>query len=125
VTWLSAETGKTYRLPNAKEAEKLQQKAAKSSKGQNNLNTWAGYDLTADDADLLLKKVNSLNYSLLKSVGSNKSVKVGNATIYDLGGNVAEYSATGTYDYSAYDFADPYDQKPVSSKHVGFRVVKE
>ena len=125
VTWLSQQTGTTYRLPNAKEAEKLQQKAAKSSKGQNNLNTWAGYDLTADDADLLFQKVKSLNYSLLKPVGSNKSVKVGDATIYDLGGNVAEYSASGTYDYSAYDFADPYDQKPVSSKHVGFRVVKE
>lgn len=125
VTWLSQQTGTNYRLPNAKEAEKLQQKAAKRSKGQNNLNTWAGYDLTADDAVLLLQKVNSLDYSLLKPVGSNKSVKVGDATIYDLGGNVAEYSTTGTYDYSAYDFADPYDQKPVSSKHVGFRVVKE
>ncbi|MBH12003.1 MAG: peptidase S9 [Leeuwenhoekiella sp.] len=125
VAWLSQQTGTTYRLPNAKEAEKLQQKAAKSSKGQNNLNTWAGYDLTADDADLLLQKVNSLNYSLLKPVGSNKSVKVGDVTIYDLGGNVAEYSTTGTYDYSAYDFADPYDQKPVKSEHVGFRVVKE
>ncbi|MEC7784298.1 MAG: prolyl oligopeptidase family serine peptidase [Bacteroidota bacterium] len=125
VAWLSQQTGTNYRLPNAKEAEKLQLKAAKSSKGQNNLNTWAGYDLTADDAVLLLQKVNSLDYSLLKPVGSNKSLKVGDATIYDLGGNVAEYSATGTYDYSAYDFADPYDQKPVSSKHVGFRVVKE
>jgi len=125
VTWLSQQTGTNYRLPNAKEAEKLQLKAAKSSKDQNNLNTWAGYDLTADDADLLLQKVKNLNYSLLKPVGSNKGVKVGEATIYDLGGSVAEYSTTGTYDYSAYDFADPYDQKPVSSKHVGFRVVKE
>ena len=125
VTWLSAQTGKTYRLPNAKEAEKLQQKAAESTKGQNNLNTWAGYDLTADDAAMLSQKVNSLTYSLLKPVGSNKSVKVGEAILYDLGGNVAEYSATGTYDYSAYDFADPYDQKPVKSEYVGFRVVKE
>ena len=74
---------------------------------------------------MLSQKVNSLTYSLLKPVGSNKSVKVGEAILYDLGGNVAEYSNTGTYDYSAYDFADPYDQKPVKSEHVGFRVVKE
>ena len=58
-------------------------------------------------------------------MGSNKSVKIGEAILYDLGGNVAEYSTTGTYDYSAYDFADPYDQKPAKSEHVGFRVVKE
>ncbi|MAW94459.1 MULTISPECIES: prolyl oligopeptidase family serine peptidase [unclassified Leeuwenhoekiella] len=125
VTWLSQQTGATYRLPNAKEAESLQLKAAKAAKDQNNLNHWAGYEITPEDAALLEEKVSTLTHSLLWPVGSSKAVELGNATVYDLGGNVAEYSQNGTYDYSAYDYADPFNPKPVNSKHTGFRVVKE
>jgi len=125
VTWLSQKTGATYRLPNAKEAKSLQQKAAKAAKDQNNLNHWAGYEITPEDAALLEEKVSALNHSLLRPVGSGKAVGLGTATVYDLGGNVAEYSQNGTYDYSAYDYADPFNWEPVKSKHVGIRVVKE
>ena len=123
--WLSTLTGETYRLPDAKEAEALQKKAAKNIDKQNNLNYWAGYDLTPEDAALLTKKIKTLTISLLQPVGMHEGVSIEDATLYDLGGNVAEYSLNGTYDYSAYDFADPYNTEPVTSKHTGFRVVKE
>ncbi len=125
VKWLSEQTGDTYRLPNAKEAENLQQKAAKAAKDQNNLNHWAGYELTPEDAALLEEKVSTLTHSLLRPVGSGKAVELETAMVYDLGGNVAEFSQDATYDYSAYDYADPFNQEPVKSKHIGIRVVKE
>ena len=103
----------------------LQKKARKNVKDQNNLNHWAGYELTPDDAVLLKNKIAKLSTSLLKPVGMSPGIKVEGAFIFDLGGNVAEYSLDGSYDYSAYDYADPFEQNPVKSAYTGIRVVKE
>ena len=124
-TWLSKQTESTYRLPNSKEADELQKLAAKNAKEQNNLNYWAGYALTPEDSKLLKQKLNELTTSLLKPVGSHKAIKINESLFYDLGGNVSEYSENGNYDYSAYDYADPYDVTTKPSEHIGFRVVKQ
>ncbi|MDH5599569.1 MAG: prolyl oligopeptidase family serine peptidase, partial [Cyclobacteriaceae bacterium] len=126
--WLNELTGKKYRLPNEKEAEALHQLARKSYKGQNNLNYWAGYDLTHYDVADIREKVNKLNRSLIKPVGSNQPVKSGKVKLFDLGGNVAEYclknGSLQTYDYSAYDFVDTYnDTVDASAENTGFRVI--
>jgi hypothetical protein len=51
------------------------------------------------------------------------SIKIGEAEVYDLVGNLAEYYEGGTYGYSAYDYCDPSDDSMITSKHVGFRLV--
>ncbi|MGB5942337.1 MAG: prolyl oligopeptidase family serine peptidase [Leeuwenhoekiella sp.] len=123
--WLSEKTGETYRLPNAKEAKSLHEKARKNIKKAYVLNTWAGYELTLDDVQLLQEKLKDLELSLIKPAGSTEGIKIEDAMIYNLAGNVAEYAEDTVYGYSAYDFADPFDDKRVKSEYVGFRVVKE
>jgi len=129
--WLNEKTGKTYRLPNEKEAKSLHKTGRKSFKGQNNLNHWAGYELTSLDVSDLKNKLGELKISLVKNVGSHPGVKVKKEVlIYDLGGNVAEYYSTGgslnTYDYSAYDFVDPgTTENTPEADNTGFRVVRE
>lgn len=127
VQWLSQKTGEKYRLPNAKEAKDFHQKAHKTAAKENSLNHWAGYEITKDEVALLSQKLADSKTSLLKDVGHFKASKVGEAEVYDLGGNVAEYSADGkTYGYSAYDYVDPHsDEVKVKEGQVGFRVVKQ
>ena len=123
--WLSQKTGTQYRLPNKKEAEKLHEAARKNPRKENTLNYWAGYDITADEVDLLRQKLEEVETSLVDKVGQHAAKKVGDASVYDLGGNVAEYAADGTtYGYSAYDYVDPFDPE-VNPKpaHTGFRVI--
>ncbi len=125
--WLSQKTGEKYRLPNAKEAKKMQEQARKIGPKENTLNYWAGYDLTWDDAQQLRSKISEAKTTLLKEVGNYKPAEIGQATVYDLGGNVAEWDSQGnTYGYSAYDLVDANHQeaKP-DQKYVGFRVVRE
>jgi dipeptidyl aminopeptidase/acylaminoacyl peptidase len=130
--WLSEKTGQRYRLPNAREARALHEKARTVAAQENVLNAWAGYTLTRDEVPPLMQKVRELKTStLFKPVGTYKPVKIGQADIYDLGGNVAEWytkedGTAGTYGYSAYDFVDPAGQPPrPEPAHVGFRVVRE
>lgn len=128
--WLNKTTGKTYRLPNKKEAEKLNEKALAVYKDQNNLNYWAGYELTAYDVAGVKKKIKDLNQSLIKNVGSYQAIKLNDeAKIFDLGGNVAEYynedGKLSVYDYSAYDFVDKMNKAHnTGAKNTGFRVIK-
>ncbi|MEM1002221.1 MAG: prolyl oligopeptidase family serine peptidase, partial [Bacteroidota bacterium] len=124
-TWLSLTTAKTYRLPNKAEAEKMHKQSHKKGAKENTLNNWAGYTLVKSDAEKLQEQIKSLKQSLLKPVGTYAFTKVGDAKVYDLGGNVAEYFDGGIYGYSAYDFCDPSDSSMVKSQHVGFRVVLE
>ncbi|MFZ9032045.1 MAG: prolyl oligopeptidase family serine peptidase [Robiginitalea sp.] len=131
LSWLGEKTGDTYRLPNASEAKKLHKTGRKKFKGQNNLNHWAGYELTALDVPGLKQKLGELKVSLIKNAGSFPGVPLSEEIlIYDLGGNVAEYYLDGetlkTYDYSAYDFVDPgnVDNTPEADR-TGFRVVRE
>ncbi|NLP59385.1 prolyl oligopeptidase family serine peptidase [Lutibacter sp. B1] len=122
--WLSELTGNTYRLPNIKEAEELQKEAVKIGSKENTLNYWAGYEITLDEVALFKTKLNEAKTSLIKKVGEFKAVKIGDAEIYDLGGNVSEYFENGIYGYSAYDFCDENSNNTESS-YVGFRVIKE
>ena len=127
VSWLSTQTGQTYRLPSAAEAKKLHELALKSAAKENTLNYWAGYDITIDDLTDFKAKLADVKSSLLKEAGSFPASKVKEAEIYDLGGNVAEYASDGTtYGFGAYDFADEKAGAMMADKRsVGFRVVRE
>ena len=131
LNWLSSETGETYRLPNAEEAKKLHKTARKSFKEQNNLNHWAGYELTALDVPDLKTKLQAVTLPLIKNTGSHPMIKLSeDVFVFDLGGNAAEYYTDGeqlkTYGYSAYDFVDPAQtENQASAEHTGFRVVRE
>ncbi|MDH5379808.1 MAG: S9 family peptidase [Cyclobacteriaceae bacterium] len=130
LNWITDLTGVKYRLPNAKEAKALHQLSRKSFNGQNNLNYWSGYQLTAYDVKALKIKLEDLEISLIKPVGTFQPVKVKDVQVFDLGGNVGEYYLDGTelkvYDYSAYDFVDPHiEDVKEDGKHTGFRVVVE
>ena len=130
ITWLNSVTGMTYRLPTEKEAKALHKKGRSAAKDQNNLNFWAGYELTQNDVEGLRLKMQDLKLNLIKEVGKSKPIKMNDAYIFDLGGNVAEcYMNEGEihfYDYSAYDFVDPLDDKITPDlSHAGFRLVLE
>jgi len=125
VKWLSDTTGEMYRLPNSKEAKALHKKAHKAAGKELTLNYWAGYKLTKAEVSQFEEKLKELKTILYKKVGKKKSIKVGNAVVYDLGGNIAEYYDQGIYGYSAYDFYDENDAAMIQSKHVGIRVIKE
>ncbi len=129
VLWLNELTGSSYRLPNKAEAEKLHQMANEKANKENTLNYWAGYEITADDAAELSKKVNTEKLSLMKEVGSFAPQKVGEAYIFDIAGNAAEYYLDGEtlkiFGYDANTFADPFDLKTNNSKFIGIRLVKE
>jgi len=129
ISWLNEQTGNNYRLPNAEEAEKLNEQAQKVAASENTLNYWSGYDITIDEVPEFRQKLEELNRTLLKEVGTYKSTKVGEAHIYDLGGNAAEwYSGSGeqsTYGYSAVSYVD--DRAEISKtpvRYTGFRVIK-
>ncbi len=127
--WLSDKTGETYRLPNETEAKKLHKLGRKNAKGQNNLEYWAGYELTATDAVKLTSTVKDI--SLIKPAGSHPAIKLKEKILlFDLGGNVAEYYSDNgtlkTYDYSGYDFVDPFNEATNSAtENAGFRVIRE
>jgi len=125
VDWLAAKTGNVYRLPNKTEGEKLHKIARKSAPKANTLNHWAGYSLSKTDAVQLKNKLKEVKRSLLEEAGSRKSAKVGEAELYDIAGNVAEYFENGVYGFSAYDFFDVNNPEMIKSEKVGFRVVKE
>jgi formylglycine-generating enzyme required for sulfatase activity len=131
LSWLNTQTGATYRLPNAREAKSLNKKGRGAAKDQNNLNHWAGYDLTALDVEDLQAKLGEVKLSLIKDTGSHPMIELKDKVmVYDLGGNAAEYCSDGgslkTYDYSAYDFVDPSSTENTSAaEHTGFRVVRE
>ena len=125
LSWLSQQTGQTYRLPNKKEAKALAKSARNAAPKENTLNYWAGYDLVPSDYEKLKKKLNDVTHTLLKPVGSFKATKIGDAEVYDIGGNAAEYFNEGSYGYSAYDYFDLGDDNEIKSKHIGIRVIKD
>ncbi|MEM9324107.1 MAG: prolyl oligopeptidase family serine peptidase [Bacteroidota bacterium] len=128
INWLNDVTGKSYRLPSADEGESLHKEALKVAAKENSLNYWAGYALTIDDAKELESKLSEVEEPLIKPVGSFKAQKVKNASLYDLGGNVAEFcqknGGPGYYGFSAYDYVDAKGEL-FEPKVVGFRVVLE
>ncbi|MDA8595728.1 S9 family peptidase [Flavobacteriaceae bacterium] len=122
IKWLQKLTGQNYRMPNAQEAAKFHEQAYKNAAKGLTLNYWAGYDLTIDEIPAFKAKASSAS-TLLKKVGKRSKNTLGKATLYDLGGNLAEYYDTGVYDYSAYDFRDPFNSSMIASEHVGLRLV--
>jgi dipeptidyl aminopeptidase/acylaminoacyl peptidase len=129
IDWLNKQTGETYRLPNKDEAENLNKEARKVAASENTLNYWAGYDITLDEVSEFRQKMEELNHTLLKEAGSYKSVKVGDAHIFDLGGNAAEWHSgpdNSTYGYSAVNFVDERSKtSDAPAEYIGFRVIKE
>ncbi|MCA0133686.1 S9 family peptidase [Winogradskyella alexanderae] len=125
VNWLSQQTGSSYRLPTSKEGKAFHKSAKKVATKENTLNYWAGYDLVPSDYQKLKLKIDDKKPDLIKEIGQFKAVKIGNAMVYDLGGNVAEYHENGIYGFSAYDYVDPNSNKPVESVYVGIRVIKD
>ncbi|RMG78855.1 MAG: peptidase S9, partial [Bacteroidetes bacterium] len=128
VNWLSRHTHRTYRLPTETEAKSLHEKALSVAEKENTLNHWAGYDLTPKDAARLQAEIAEKGLTLIKEAGSFPPVKMGEAQVYDLGGNVAEYYGTEgkTYGFGATDFVDPgHRDFGVESKLKGFRVILE
>ncbi len=128
-SWLSEHTGDTYRLPGEKEARALHRIAHRSGARQNTLNHLAGFDITFDEVALLRQKTSLIDaQQLVRDAGSFPEVKVGEAEIYDLGGNVAELSDSdgSTYGYSAIDFVDKNDpeNRVMQPAFTGFRVMR-
>ena len=78
-----------------------------------------------DEVAEFSKKLTEIKTSLFKKVGKYKVSKVGDAEVYDLGGNVAEYYSNGIYGYSAYDFYDASNTNFIDSNYVGIRVIME
>ena len=127
VSWLNGLGLGTFRLPNKKEGEALHKKAAGLASKENTLNYWSGYAINKEDAAQLTDKLGEAN--LIKPVGSFSAVKIKEAKIFDLGGNVAEYYVDGeelkVYGYDAHTFVDPYDRANNPSKMIGVRLIKE
>src|SRR5204863_452657 len=81
--------GKRYRLPNEAKAETLYEK---SEAGENTLDAWAGYTVNPDDALVLRDKLKALPPgALLREVGQGRGSGK-EVLVYDLGGNVAEWT---------------------------------
>ena len=130
VDWLNNHTEASYRLPNSEEAQKLEEEARKVAASENTLNYWAGYDITIDEVPEFRKKLEELDHTMLKEVGAYKSVKIGEAHVYDLGGNAAEWfngsANNSTYGYSAVSYVDERSETSAAPiRYTGFRVIKE
>lgn len=122
--WLSQKAGKTYRLPNEDEAEKLYADGASG----NTLDAWAGYAVNPADAAKLRETIKSLPPgALLKKAG--RSAGIGKDRVYELGGNVAEWVTVEGNGVPAGGSADcPEDPSSIlepGPDYIGFRVVLE
>jgi len=74
------------------------------------------------------QKLAELNHNLIKEVGTYQSTKLGDAHIYDLGGNAAEWhsGSGGSYGYSAISFVDERSETTTAPvRYTSFRVIKE
>jgi dipeptidyl aminopeptidase/acylaminoacyl peptidase len=126
--WLSRATGETYRLPDQDEAKILY--APRSE--ENTLDYWAGYKVNPDDAERLQAAIARIPAdALIKPVGSFVGVAGdGEAAVFDLGGNVAEWTETpeGKGMLSGGSADRPADPKsstnPSNPSFAGFRVVR-
>jgi len=129
--WLSAKTGKKFRLGSEKEMKPLLKpsKCSDASACGNTLDRWAGYVLNADDARNLAEAVKKLGPDvLLRPVGSFAGS--GEDPLFDLDGNVAEWvvGADGTgkaLGGSADRPADPKCTRKPAPGYIGFRVVTD
>lgn len=99
VRWLSERTGEEWRLPSEGELAPL----ARPAPSGNTLDRWAGYAPNPEDAERLRRLADDLSGQapLLRPVGQFRPREVrrsegrSTALVYGLGGNVAEWVATG------------------------------
>ena len=132
VEWLSETTGESYRLPTEAEAARLQSMAGPD---ENNLAYWAGYTPTPDERDELDNWLEDATADeLLMPAGSRPPGNASNEQaplLYDLDGNVAEWTATDdghrAMNSSAVTIRDGKapEQATPPSEFIGFRVVKD
>lgn len=132
--WLSGKTGRKYRLPKEKEMEKPISAAAGNASNENNLDWWAGYAVTPDEAPYVMAKIAELeaNGLLLKECGSFPPAgKTSDPGVWDLAGNVAEWSVTedGKGKVLGLSALTPRDKRceytPPPPGYTGFRVIEE
>lgn len=125
VDWLTAVTGRTYRLPTEKEAKGL---AEAAGDGGNTLDRWAGYTPNPEDAARLAAALEKLGGApLLLPVGQGTGK--GEDPVFDLDGNAAEWAvgedgggvAVGP---SADRSTDERGSAPASAAYTGWRVVE-
>jgi dipeptidyl aminopeptidase/acylaminoacyl peptidase len=100
--WLAEETGTPWRLPTAAEAQELyrwptpgdESPNEERRSGENTLDRWAGYAPNPDDAARLREKAAALDgpAPLLSEVGRFRG-RGAYEKVYDLGGNVAEWTS--------------------------------
>ena len=129
--WLSELTGRTCRLPKEKEMEKLVSAARANASIENNLDWWAGYELTPDEVAGVMAKVAVLEEHglLLRECGSFPPV--GESGLWDLAGNAAEWAVTadGAGKAMGLSAVSPRDPRcgyaPPPLRYTGFRVVEE
>jgi dipeptidyl aminopeptidase/acylaminoacyl peptidase len=128
-SWLSKQTGRRYRLPTAEEAEDLY---GRGEGEENTLDHWAGHAVNPDDAAQLRESLQEPGGEalLLKEVGSFRPTD-GEAAIFDLGGNVAEWVTTkeGKGALRGGSADTPADRKAnknqAAANYRGFRVIEE
>jgi dipeptidyl aminopeptidase/acylaminoacyl peptidase len=89
--WLSQHTGTAWRLPGTAEAEVLY---GSSKEPENTLDYWAGYPPNPEDLERIRSAVGELQGAapLLREVGSFTGRGEGDAQLFDLDGNVAEWT---------------------------------
>ena len=132
-TWLSEKTGQRYRLPSTGELKMLQKLAGKQ---ENNLAYWAGYDPTPDERQALAAQIAKHDPDLLLmpagSCPPGNSAEKDTPLLYDLDGNVAEWSVnkTGSGEPSGASAATVRDKRTGLTGQppqgfVGLRVVRE
>jgi dienelactone hydrolase len=129
--WLSEKTGRSFRLPTEEEMEKLLKASESNLPFENTLDYWAGSQLTPDELESLQEKIDEIEKTrlLIEPVGSFRPF--GEAGVYDLGGNVAEWVVADgrvgrIMGYSAVNSCDKrsqYKRPPLT--YVGFRVCEE
>jgi len=118
--WLARTTGRAFRLPTVAEAETL------AGKGGNTLDRWAGYEPNPEDATTLRAEAGRLGPgALLLPVGSLPGS--GEAMVFDLDGNAAEWATAPTGGKAVGPSADrPSDPRAwiePDPTYVGLRVV--
>ncbi|RMH16329.1 MAG: peptidase S9 [Acidobacteria bacterium] len=125
VAWLSAATGRPYRLPTVAEAESL---AEAAGSGGNTLDRWAGYAVNPEDAARLLAAAAELDGDAPLLLPAGSLAPAGDDPVFDLDGNVAEWAVAGdgtgvAVGPSADRPADRRGSAPPSPAYVGLRVV--
>lgn len=128
VRWINQQGRGKYRLPNVEEAEAWHKKAQSIAAKENTLQHWAGHAITVDEVPALKATIKARQLQLVQAVGQFKPTKIGEALLYDLGGNLTEYTSEGkTYGYHAYQYVDSSasTEQGEAGKYTGVRLVRE